>query len=132
MTRALADPRLLAVTGIMSGEVFPLAAAEVTFGRDPANTICFPDPALSRQHCTFTRDESGWTLRDLGSSNGTFVNGAQISAYRLAEGDRIAVGGSVLLFVRGGGPPANVDIVDGELIAATTRLAANDTAYLKD
>ena len=126
------EPRLVAVTGLMSGEVFSLAAPEVTFGRDPANTICFSDPALSRCHCVFSSDAGGWTLRDLGSSNGTFVNGVQITTHALAEGDRITVGGSVLLFVKAAAAESpNAHFTDGGALTATTTLAADDTVYLK-
>ena len=93
------EPRLIAVTGVMSGEVFPLAGPELTLGRDPANALCFPDAALSRRQCVFTLDGGVWTLTNLSTSNGTFVNGLQVTTHRLSEGDRIAVGGSILLFV---------------------------------
>ena len=97
MTRS--EPRLVAVTGVMSGEVFLLAERAVSLGREPSNALCFPDPALSRRQCTFTMEDGAWTVTNLSSSNGTFVNGLQVSTHRLAEGDRIAVGGSILLFV---------------------------------
>jgi pSer/pThr/pTyr-binding forkhead associated (FHA) protein len=84
------EPRLVALTGILSGEVFPLAPPDVTFGRDAANTICCPDPALSRRHCIFRCGPDGWALQDLDSSNGTFVNGVQITTQGLTAGDRIA------------------------------------------
>src|SRR5687767_12723593 len=115
-TETPTEPRLVAVTGVMSGEVFPLAGREVTFGRDASSSICLPDAALSRRHCIFTNGAEGWTLRDLGSSNGTFVNGVQISEHRLAEGDRVALGGSLLLFVRGTSTaPPNADLVDADV-----------------
>ena len=93
------EPRLVAVTGVMSGEVFPLSGPELSLGRDPSNVLCFPDPALSRRQCLFTVEEGAWTLTNLSTSNGTFVNGLQVATHRLSEGDRIAVGGSILLFV---------------------------------
>ncbi len=132
MGPAHTEPRLVAVTGVMSGEVFPLTGSEVTFGRDAGNTICFSDPALSRRHCAFRPDDRGWTVHDLESSNGTFVNGVQVTTHPLAEGDRVSIGGSVLLFVSAATPPPpNVDLVDSDIIAQTTRLSIDDTAYLK-
>jgi len=125
-------PRLVAVTGLMSGEVFQLEGQEITFGRDVVNTICFPDPALSRHHCSFSRATGLWTVRDLGSSNGTFVNGTQITSHELVEGDRIAIGSSVLLFVTAATaspPPAH--LVDADDVAPTTRLPMDETIYLK-
>jgi transcriptional regulator with GAF, ATPase, and Fis domain len=116
----------------MSGEVFPLTSSEITFGRDAENTICFPDPALSRRHCAFIRTDQGWTVRDLQSSNGTFVNGVQITNHHLAEGDRVSIGSSVLLFVNAA--PASspdVELVDGEITSRTSRLPIDETRYLQ-
>jgi Nif-specific regulatory protein len=125
----LAEPRLVAVRGPLAGEVFLLAGAEVTLGRDATSTICVADPALSRRHCTFARSGSSWTLRDDRSSNGTFVNSAQITSHDLLEGDRIDVGESTLLFVAAGGA-ATGTVVDEEPLALTTRLRIEEAAYL--
>jgi transcriptional regulator with GAF, ATPase, and Fis domain len=132
MSAPAPDSRLVAVTGVLSGEVFSLTEPEVTFGRDAANTISFPDPALSRRHCVFASDADGWTLRDLDSSNGTFVNGVQITSQRLSEGDRIAVGDSILLFARAArARPSQVDLLEADVVAPTARLPIEDTTYLK-
>jgi Nif-specific regulatory protein len=86
--------------------VLPLDGAVVSFGRDSGNTICFLDPALSRRHCEFARADGRWSVRDLASANGTFVNGVRVAEQALTEGDRIAVGGSILLYV-GAAPVAH-------------------------
>src|SRR3954468_4536493 len=99
------EPRLVAVRGPLTGEVFPLSGEEVTLGRDAVSTICVADAALSRRHCTFERSGTSWIVRDDRSSNGTFVNSTQITTHPLSEGDRIDVGGSTLLFVASGGAP---------------------------
>jgi transcriptional regulator with GAF, ATPase, and Fis domain len=127
------EPRLVAVAGLMCGEVFPLAGPQVTIGRDPDNTISFPDPALSRRHCMLQREGGGWSVQDLHSWNGTFVNGVQIGTYRLTEGDRISVGGSVLVLMKPAPATAapQVDVVESDVLAATRTLAADDTRYLK-
>src|SRR3954451_24812926 len=93
------EPRLVVVTGVMSGEVFIVTGSDVSFGRDASNQICFPDAALSRRHCQFASESGRWIVRDLHSSNGTFVNGIPVPPQPLDYGDRISVGGSVLLFV---------------------------------
>src|SRR5262245_21917507 len=92
--------KLVVINGVMTGQVFPLDDPEITVGRDSSNNITVPDVALSRLHCRFTREAGGWRVRDVGSSNGTFVNGVQIHSHLLAEGDRVAVGGSLLLYAR--------------------------------
>jgi transcriptional regulator with GAF, ATPase, and Fis domain len=131
MTTTPTSPRLVAVTGPVSGEVF-LLAADITFGRDVGNSFCLPDPALSRRHCAFVHEQGTWSVRDLNSSNGTFVNGVQVSAKPLEEGDRIAIGGSVLLFVTASASPTpSVNMIDIDFVAPTTRLAIDDSVYLK-
>ena len=132
MSESPVGPRLVTVTGPLSGEVFSLrGAAEITFGRDPANTISVADPALSRHHCVFAAEPEGWTVRDVGSSNGTFVNGVQVATHRLSEGDRVAVGSSVFLFVNTlAATQPKADIVDGGNLAVTTTLASGDSVYL--
>ena len=118
----------------MSGEVFALTESEVSLGRDSSNGISFPDPALSRRQCVFTRADGAWTLSDLNSSNGTFVNGLQITSHRLTEGDRVSVGGSVLLFVAHPVVEASrdgINLVESEPGRQTERLALDDTKYLR-
>jgi two-component system, NtrC family, response regulator HydG len=132
MTGRSSEPRLVAVTGLLSGEVFPLDRPPVAFGRDLDNTISIPDPALSRRHCVFTHETDGWKVRDLGSSNGTFVNGGQIKEQALTDGDRIVAGGSVLLFVLAAtSGDGESGLVDADVMAPTTRLAIEDALYLQ-
>ncbi len=117
----------------MSGEVFALSDSEVSLGREPSNGIYFPDPALSRRQCVFTRADGAWTLNDLNSSNGTFVNGLQIASHPLTDGDRISVGQSVLLFVARPEETRreHVNLVDSKPGEPGERLAPEDTKYLR-
>lgn len=82
----------------------------VTIGRDLGNDIVLDDLNVSRNHAQITQSTSGLLLEDLGSRNGTFVNGRRISEAELVEGDLVAVGksryqvvGDHLLRVDGGG-----------------------------
>src|SRR5690242_1880027 len=63
-------------------------------GRSTANELSFPgDQRLSREHLVFERTPEGWTVRDIGSRNGTWVNGIRLTdAAKLAHGDRITAG----------------------------------------
>ena len=132
MTGRSSEPRLVAVTGLLSGEVFPLDRPQVAFGRDVDNTISVPDPALSRRHCVFLHEGGGWVVRDVGSANGTFVNGGRVAEQPLADGDRLVVGGSVLLFVMAAASGAgDAGLVDVDIMAPTTRLAIEDAQYLQ-
>ena len=127
---AALEPRLVAVTGVMSGEVFPLTGLEISLGREPSNVLCLPDLALSRRQCVFTVDQGAWTLTNLSTSNGTFVNGLQVATHRLSEGDRIAVGGSILLFVETARASATAPADDpGQ--GHTDHLAPEVTKYLE-
>jgi pSer/pThr/pTyr-binding forkhead associated (FHA) protein len=81
-------------------EAMPLAADRVTIGSDDGNDVTLgADPTASRLHAAFERFGSGWCVTDLGSRNGTLVNGERILGPRaLHHGDEILVGGTRLVF----------------------------------
>ena len=91
--------RLVALAGPLCGEAFPIDGPEWVVGRDPANRLSIPDRLISRRHCAVTLADGRYHLRDLGSSNGTFVNGIPVEERVLEHGDRIRVGDSVLMFL---------------------------------
>lgn len=71
----------------------------VTVGKDDQNDVVLDDPTVSRLHAVLEHFAAGWCVSDLGSSNGTFVNGERIWAQqRLRHGDEIRVGRTRLLF----------------------------------
>jgi Nif-specific regulatory protein len=122
--------KLVVISGELTGQVYPLETTTVTFGRDSSNDIGVPDEALSRLHCVFSCEGEGWTLRDVGSSNGTFVNGRQIECQLLVDGDRIAAGSSLLLFARDASAVARAVAFDeGAPLPPTTRLELRDVVY---
>lgn len=77
-----------------SARTVRLENARMALGRSSANELCFAEDAgLSRQHLVFERSGDGWQVKDLGSKNGTLVNGQRITAPRaLQPGDRISAG----------------------------------------
>lgn len=72
-----------------------------TLGRHPSNTLRLVDREVSKEHATIERMGRDFILRDLGSSNGTFVNGRRVAELRLRDGDEISLGASKLVFHTG-------------------------------
>src|SRR6476661_769989 len=74
-------------------QVFELKrGAALTVGRALSSDVPLLDPTVSRRHASLVADESGIDLNDLGSSNGTFVNGTRVDHARIAPGDVITFG----------------------------------------
>ena len=90
--------RLIVRRGPQPNQVYELNKDVITMGRDITNDLVINDPEVSRHHCRLTRTSSGYTLEDLGSTNGTFVNGQRLSAARpLANGDMVGLGETVTM-----------------------------------
>jgi DNA-binding winged helix-turn-helix (wHTH) protein len=78
----------------------PLEAGETIIGRDPGATVCIADKSVSRRHARIVISSVSATLEDLGSKNGTQLQGAKVGAVvPLSDGDKIVVG-SVPLTIR--------------------------------
>jgi hypothetical protein len=71
---------------------------KTSIGRTADNQIVVPIREVSRRHAEIVLSEAGYTLKDLGSPNGTYVNGERITEHKLSDGDRIAVGPQVYVF----------------------------------
>jgi transcriptional regulator with GAF, ATPase, and Fis domain len=97
------NPRISGISGPLQGTTYSLASGELSIGRDPSNHLWISDPALSRQHCLLTRKGDRFFIRDLGSRNGTIVNGMTVDELQLQHGDQISIGTSVLKFLLEGG-----------------------------
>jgi Protein of unknown function (DUF3662)/FHA domain len=89
----------------VAGDHYPLLTAITVLGRDDSADVIVDDPGISRQHTEFRVTSDGphlvASIRDLGSTNGTFVNGQRITSQRLADGDRINVGRTTVTFRAG-------------------------------
>jgi len=70
----------------------------VTIGRLPECEVVIHDPGASRRHAQLREQQGVWTLTDLGSTNGTQLNGQTVQQRALADGDRITIGTTVLEF----------------------------------
>jgi pSer/pThr/pTyr-binding forkhead associated (FHA) protein len=71
---------------------FQLPSDVTLIGRRQDCDLCIPLSVVSRKHCEFNMDQGRLMIRDLGSRNGTFVNGQKIEEMRLNPGDQIQIG----------------------------------------
>jgi hypothetical protein len=90
---------LVATLTADDGVMHPLLEESSTIGRTAANSIALRDPSVSAKHARIVRGADGFTIEDLGSRNGTFVNSEKLSEKRLlAEGDLVRLGKIMLTF----------------------------------
>ncbi|MBN1125017.1 MAG: FHA domain-containing protein [Sedimentisphaerales bacterium] len=75
-----------------SHKSFPLPNSVTVIGRRQECDLCIPLMVVSRRHCQLNLDEGKLTIRDLGSRNGTFVNGERIEEAQIKAGDEIRLG----------------------------------------
>ena len=92
-------PRLLAISGSLTGIVRELIDSPISVGRLEANQLCLSDPAVSRKHCTIEKLNGHYELVDLDSRSGTFVNGMPILRRTLEHGDNIHIGNTGFVFL---------------------------------
>lgn len=93
-------------------ERYELGHSSVDLGRASENSIILADPKISRQHARLNWVDGGWNLQDLGSSNGTLVNGEPIQTHRIQPGDTIQIGNAVLRYEQAAGDAAGPSEAD--------------------
>jgi len=100
---------LLVMRGPNAGSRFRLDGGLTTAGRHPDSHIFLDDVTVSRRHAEFYRQGAFYTVRDVGSLNGTYVNRERIEEAELIGGDEVQIGKFRLLFLTsqdlGPGPP---------------------------
>ncbi|MEO6143683.1 MAG: DUF3662 and FHA domain-containing protein [Dermatophilaceae bacterium] len=89
----------------VDGDRYPMLTAITVLGRDNTADIILDDPGISRRHTEIRVTSDGphlvASIRDLGSTNGTFVNGERITSQHLNDGDRVNVGRTTLVYRAG-------------------------------
>src|SRR5215813_13743718 len=78
---------------------YVFAAPELIIGREPTNPVCVPEQAVSRQHARISFMAGRWLLTDLGSRNGTMVDGQFIAEIELVHGHEIRIGDAIFKFI---------------------------------
>ena len=101
---------------------YEIPVGEVTIGRSSACNVGSESPEVSKIHARFTRTAERLLLRDLGSSNGTFVGGVRVAEAPLTDGDVVSFGGGEY----------RVSIAMGEISSASTSLRVEDVRAAVD
>ncbi len=87
--------------GPKAGARYALDTDLVALGRDPGSDIFLDDVTVSARHAEVRRNGALYSIRDLGSLNGTYVNRRLVEEGQLSEGDEVQIGRFKLVFVRG-------------------------------
>lgn len=91
-------PVLTIIKGPQTGNTFELETGETTIGRDPSNCIFLNDMTVSRAHAKIVRNAAGALIEDLGSLNGTWVDGAIVNSAPLHDGSSVQIGTFTLIY----------------------------------
>ncbi|MBL9123902.1 MAG: FHA domain-containing protein, partial [Planctomycetaceae bacterium] len=120
-------PSLFVIRGNDQGARFELDAESVTIGRERSNAIQLHDTEISRRHAEFRREGNSGLLLDLGSSNGTYVNGHKVAQAALASGDHVQLGGTLMLYTASSDDSVR-DLA--ERVNITSRITPSDSSRI--
>ena len=120
-------PSLFVIRGNDQGTRFELEEAVLRLGRDKSSAIHVHDTEVSRHHAEFRRTHREYTVSDLNSSNGTFVNGKRVRQHLLASGDQVQVGATLMLYT---GPAEESDGTIGSSVDIATAAAPDDQSRI--
>ncbi len=112
-------PSLRGTSGPWAGKIYPLDKPVIGVGRVPPNEIVLDDDSVSRAHAEVAKVGAGYVVRDLGSANGTTVNGQPIEEHPLKPGDSIRFGVIELTY---SGPAAKAEAGPGDPAAKRKKL----------
>jgi hypothetical protein len=102
-TATAPEPPLEVVTLTLGGRAHPITSTRFVIGRSRECDLTVTDGNASRRHAEIVQEGDTYLVADLGSTNGTELNGRRISREELTDGDRITVGGTDLVFGRSRG-----------------------------
>ncbi len=95
------EPVLISVRGPNAGTWYPLGTGPVTVGRNQDSDVQLDDVTVSRRHAQLRRTGDRFTVADLGSLNGTYVNQERVESALLEDNDEIQIGRFRLVFRAG-------------------------------
>lgn len=89
--------KLIFEKGSLTGRIYEFSEGRIVVGRDPDSRLRLRDDGVSRQHCYFEERKDGVFVRDMGSTNGVFVNNEKVTDHKLNTGDRVKIGAALVL-----------------------------------
>ncbi len=103
------DVKIIAISPKGTRKIFPLVANQTTLGRQDDCDLKIPLSEISRRHCQIIVEEKSVRIKDLGSANGTFVDGQKVDEQELKPGNVISLAGAINFMVQIDGEPAEID-----------------------
>jgi pSer/pThr/pTyr-binding forkhead associated (FHA) protein len=86
------QPAIVILSGAAKGTEYAIDSDRVTMGRGPGVDLAFDDSAMSREHLAIEFTSGGFRIRDLGSTNGTLLNGGELKVGELKHADKFQIG----------------------------------------
>src|SRR5712692_6030364 len=124
-------PRFVAISGPIKGSEFPLEQGVFTIGREASNTLWLEHASVSRRHSVVSVQDERFSITDLESRNGTFVNRIPVKERELSAGDEVQIGEYVFLFLtKEPIAAASVPPEDSKLLTRSVVLRPEDSTYL--
>jgi predicted component of type VI protein secretion system len=106
-------------SGPNTGQIYRLEASEIIVGRDASNSVAINDGEVSRKHARLTLHGSAYVIQDLGSTNGTFINGQRITGSQVLNiGDTVSFGEHIVLIYEAALDP-NATVISSAQIPRT-------------
>jgi diguanylate cyclase (GGDEF)-like protein len=129
------DPQsacLVVIYGDELGKRLALGIGTVTYGREPDNDVQLDDERVSRRHAQILWTGHGFIAKDLGSTNGTFVNNAAIEQCPLNDGDQLKIGRTIFKFLQGDSAEAHYHKVIYELMTNDGLTRAQNKRFFEE
>ena len=129
------EPRLSAISGKLKGGLITISDDAFVIGRESAASLCIADASVSRRHSLIEKKTEGYTITDLESLNGTFVNDVPVKSRKLEHGDRVRIGESQFLFLLQDGDvsskSSHVNLDQGQVLSGSTvQLRFDDAIFI--